>query len=355
MKVLLMLSITRPDNPYKELLVKALEAAGAEVKLPLISPLALWRSFRVWRPDVVHLHWQHSSFVGPSLGQSILRSAKFFSQVLALRVLGASFVWTVHNIVKHEKSFNRWELMMCRVLARNVKLLIVHCPSAVAEVAAAYRIDTDRIRVVPHGRFTEAYPPAIDRSIACKELGIEPEARVILFFGQIRRYKGVPSLVGAFAKLPSASTRLIIAGLPKPRSIAEEIQAQASMDPRVITRFGFIPDDVLVKYLSACDLVALPYRDSLTSGAAILAASYGKPVLAPQIGCMQDFPPGSGIFFDPDDPEGLDNALERMESEPLAAMGKAAERYVHGFSWSLVSALTLDVYREAITGQATQP
>lgn len=348
MKVLLMFTISRPDNPYKELLAQSLVAAGADVRFPIDSRLVLWRSVRACQPDVVHLHWQHGYFVSSSLVKSIIFSMRFFAQFFALRLLRVPFVWTVHNIVNHEKRFARWELMMCRVLARGTNLLIVHCPSAAAEVAAAYGVSRDRIRVVPHGHFRDAYPVPVDRSIARQGLGVEPEALVLLFLGQIRRYKGVRAFLRAFGQLPSKKIQVVIAGQPKSDALAHELLAEASRDPRIITQLGFIPDDLLVACLSACDIVVLPYKDSLTSGVAILAASYGKPVLAPRLGCMRDFPAGAVISFDPKTPRALKDALARVEKAPLGAMGKAAKSYVSEFSWSLVSDLMLKVYREVM-------
>ncbi len=355
MKVLIMFSIGHPDNPYKGLLVRSLTSAGVEVKFPVSGRFFLWKSVRTWRPGIAHLQWQHGFFRGPTLLKSVIRSARFFAQLFALRLLGTPFVWTVHNIVSHEKRFARWELAMCRLLARSVNLLIVHCPAAAEEVAAAYRIKADRIRVVPHGHFQDAYPPALDQRTARERLGIDVEAKVFLFFGQIRPYKGVSSLLDAFRQFASKKARLIIAGQPKPESLGRELQAAVSRDPRVMTEFGFISDDLLMVNICASDLVVLPYKDSLTSGAAILAASYGRPILAPRLGCMRDFPADAGIFFNPDLPGGLKDALERSDAQPLKVMGQAAEAFIREAPWSLVADLTLNVYREATEGRGGRP
>lgn len=346
MKILLMLSVREKDNPYSRLLVQSLETEGMEVHLPHSKGFYLWRSFRASRPDVIHLQWQHHSFVGGSLLGSIKRSSEFFLQFFGLRLLGTPFVWTVHNIGNHEKRMARWELAMCRLLARSAPILIVHCQAAVPAVAAAYRISPERIRVVPHGHYRDAYPPARTRRAARERLGVEQGARVFLVFGHIRRYKGIGPLLSAFRHLASDEVRLIIVGQPRKDSFAQELQIQAAKDARVTTRFEFIPDDQLADYISACDLVVLPYRDSLTSGAAILAATYGKAVLAPRLGCMQEFPPDAMISFDPDTVGSLEAALELSLNAPLDAMGEATQTYINAFPWSLVAARTMDIYRE---------
>lgn len=351
MKVFMLFPMGVHGNPYMRLLVRSLEAAGVSVRFPGEGRLAIWKSMIRWRPEVVHLQWQHHFFVRSSLLTSMARSSQFFAKLIVLRLLGARFVWTVHNIVNHERKFARWELAMCRVLARGSDRLIVHCEAAAAEVAVAFRVSIDRVRVVPHGHFGDAYPPVMERRAARERLGIQPDARVLLFFGQIRRYKGVASLLEAFRQLDSEETRLIIAGQPKPAVLAQELRDQASRDPRVKLDFGFIPTEPLIAYISACDIVVLPYEGTLTSGAAILAASCGRPIIGPRLGCMQDFPADGGIFFDPGHPGGLARALERASEEPLGSMGEVAGNHVQSVPWSVVSALTLDVYREVLGGK----
>lgn len=351
MKVLMMLSIDKGGNPYKRLLVQSLVNVGVEVAFPEKGRFAIWKTVRKVRPDAIHLHWQHGFLLGATLVRSVIRSAEFFVQLFALRLLGTPVVWTVHNIVNHENRLAGWELAMSRVLARSASLLIVHCSRAVAEVAGAYKISTDRIRVVPHGHFGDAYPPPLDQRAARERMGIDPEAQVLLFFGQIRRYKGISALLNAFKGLVSERLRLIIAGQPKPAALGAELQTEASKDDRVITELGFIPDDLLIVNISACDVVVLPYKDALTSGAAILAATYGKPIVAPRLGCMRDFPDDAGLFYDPNSPGGLKNALERLEGASLGNMGRIAETFVRSNPWSVVAALTVRVYMEASEGR----
>jgi beta-1,4-mannosyltransferase len=347
MKALFLYGLKENDNPYVRLLVEALEGSDAEVRFGRSGRLYLWQSVKSsGRPDVVHLQWQHKYFTGKSTLDAMRRSLQFFIQLLGLRLVGVPFVWTVHNIVNHEKKQGRWELLMCRLLARSVNALIVHCDSAVPVVAAAYSVHPRRIRVIPHGNYIGSYPVPRGRVAARAKHDFDKEARIFLFFGQVRGYKGVNELLEAFEALPSPGVRLVVAGQLKAGDSEGQVLERVERDPRVTAMFGFIPDEDLIDYICACDVVVLPYRQSLTSGAAILAASYGRPILAPRIGCMQEFPPEAAILFDPDDPDGLGNALQHAMSASLDDMGEAARAYIQQFPWSLVGARTADLYRE---------
>ena len=338
-------------NPYQKLLASSLEAFGLKVQLARSSH----RFFRLWGlvlengwPDVIHLQWHHKFFKGRSLPWAVLRTALFYLQWLTLRLLGVRFVWTVHNVVNHEEYQAGWELLACRLLARVVDGVIVHCAAAVPTIAAAYRVAPERLRIVPIGHYADWYSPASPKEEARRMLRLAADARIILFFGQVRSYKGLDRLLETFATLEAENVRLILLGEPKPASLGRSLSAQAAMDPRVVTCFEFIDNDRLINYLNACDLVVLPYEDSLTSSAAVLAASYGRPPLMPRLGCMSEFPPEAAILYDPEMRDGLRIALKYALSAPLEEMGAAAKRYIEQFPWSLVAARTLAVYCAAL-------
>lgn len=338
-------------NPYQSLLVSSLERSGVEVRLPQGFFLPWPQMFKHGFPHVIHLQWHHIYFRSKWLPEAMLRTGLFFGQWLMLRLLGVRFVWTVHNLVNHERYQVGWELFACRLLARLVDRIVVHCKAVSSTVSAAYRVSPEKIRVVPHGHYVDWYPPSLSRDEARSKLGLANDHRIFLFFGQVRHYKGLDRLLSDFAALPAEDIRLILAGEPRPKSLTYQLEAQATADPRVITEFEFIDDDRLIAHLCACDLVVLPYRDSLTSGAAVLAASYGRPVLIPCLGCMEEFPAEAAISYEPDQVDGLRQALEQAMSAPLAEMGSAAKTYIEQFPWSLAVAGTLEVYCSALPKQ----
>ena len=104
----------------------------------------------------------------------------------------------------------------------------------------------------------------------------------------MRPYKGVTELLSAFAALPDADARLVIAGKALDDAYAARVTALAAADDRVRLDLGFVPDDELQVYLRAADVVATPFLEIFTSGSVLLAMSFGKAVIAPRRGCVAE-------------------------------------------------------------------
>ena len=156
------------ENPYLRLLARALEAVGVRVHLDEMHRFAmLWAAvLKHGKPDLIHLQWQHAFFTARSLSLAMVRTVEFFLQWLTLRLLGVRFVWTVHNLVSHERQQAAWELRACRLLARAVDRMVVHCDVAAPIVASAYRVYAEHVSVVPHGHYGDWYPAPIAKEEA---------------------------------------------------------------------------------------------------------------------------------------------------------------------------------------------
>ncbi|MBU1802289.1 MAG: glycosyltransferase [Actinobacteria bacterium] len=106
----------------------------------------------------------------------------------------------------------------------------------------------------------------------------------ILFFGQLRRYKGVVNLTTVISQ--SVLTRkLTIAGAPSDAAIASEITASVRTRPEqsVSLHLRFMSEDELAGHLHRCELVVLPYERVDNSGSVLMALSMCRPVLVPRI------------------------------------------------------------------------
>ena len=145
--------------------------------------------------------------------------------------------------------------------------------------------------VIRHGFYQNTDACKVESARA--RLGLPQRAKVAMFFGAIRTYKNVALLAKAFRLVKDPDAILCIAGNPNSQQLAEEIQGEASQDPRIRLKLGFVSDEEIPLYLNATDLVVLPYREVLHSGSALLALSFNRPVLVPNLGAMaelqQDF------------------------------------------------------------------
>lgn len=334
-------------NPYLRHLATALRNEGVDVRF---GPPA--RFFRLWRavaehgrPDVVHLQWQHGYFTGRNRLFAVGIAALFFLQWATLRLFGVRFVWTVHNLVNHERWQADWELRCNRLLARLVDTIVVHCDAAADAVADGYGVTRDRLQVIPHGSYPVGAP--MDKGDARRALGIEANDRVLLSFGSIRPYKGFEELLTDFVAVDADDAQLILAGEPVSGTVVRSLRSHAAADARVTLRLRRLTDQELVRHITAADLVVLPYRNILTSGAAIMSASCGRAVLAPALGCLGDLPSGAALHYDPTDSAALRTALRRvfsLPSERLEEMGRVARGFAQASPWTLVGAELRRIY-----------
>lgn len=356
------------ENPYQSLLARALEAHGFRLRLRPLS----WRiaSEAQASEALVHLHWLAPLFTDPRRARTALKLALFRRGLRRLRARGVPLVWTVHNLYEHERQHTAQERRLRRWLAQHAAALIVHGPSAVALVQREYGLaDARKIAVVPHGHYIDAYPAPLARLEARRQLGLDPTAPTLLFLGQINPYKGVQSLVEALARVGS-DLQLVIAGRPCPAELGEELRARTRDLARVHLRLGFVPDEDVPRYVSACDLFVLPHKEVpdesahraehrfeiLTSGSAVLAMSLGRACLAPRNGYFSELlGEEGGIFHDPAQPGGLESALRRAleRREHWDAMGRRNLAAVANVGWERVAEQTAAVYARALSGSGS--
>jgi glycosyltransferase involved in cell wall biosynthesis len=345
-------------NPYQEMLYGAIRVSGVDCTtlyvhrrahlgpVPFLVQVTIAR-LRGYR--LLHLHWPQFAL---HRGKRLLPRLSLLNARLHLwwlRTLGIRLVWTVHNAVPHEPE-TADDVAVSRILARDAAHKIVHGANAIDELAAIGG-DTDRISVIPHGAYTGSYRQA-SQIYGRRTLQLPENARIVMFFGQIRPYKGLAELVPAWDRVTAsgghgrAAPFLLIAG--KCDDEEEHTRLSRELGERN-GRFdeGYAQHEKVPLYFAAADVVVLPFRQVTTSGSALLALSLGRPIVAPRIGALRDLPAGVGFLYEDG---GLEAALGRAlsaTSTELAELSAAARHYADSISWDHIAAATLDVYRQA--------
>jgi glycosyltransferase involved in cell wall biosynthesis len=162
-----------------------------------------------------------------------------------------------------------------------------------------------RIVQIQHGHWIDYYPNEMTRGTARSRLGLAENEFVFLFIGLCKPYKNLEGLIRAFELLPR-DPLLVISGKFQDAVYEATIRAAISRSQsRIILHSGFVPNKDMQVYLRACNAVVTPYNEILTSGSAILALSFGRPVIAPAIGCLKDLiVEGCGFLYDPSQQPG---------------------------------------------------
>lgn len=347
------------QNAYQPRLLEELRHLGIDATGAKRTAHPLARQLVSWRCDVLHLHWMQLRWFGPRLLRpAAIRS--YFAQLRALQRRGTRIIWTIHNLIPHECEEPDAELALLVRLAETVDACIVHSESAreevLAVIAAAHggsSLVAKKLHVIPHGNYIGCYQPARTREEERARLGIAEDETVFAFVGQIRAYKNAEGLALAFRAAGLPRARLLIRGRPRGDAVDRAVRDACGDDPRIDYRPEFLEDGELAAALLASDVVALPYHDCLTSGAALLAMSYGKPLVAPNRGCFEELvgrdSPG---LYDANAPDGLLRALQALAANPraLAIGGELNLRAAEGAGWPGIAAQTAHLYRSVRGG-----
>jgi len=273
------------ENPYLELLYKLLQQWGVEIQE--FSPRRLRRGEHA--PNVWHLHWPERLLKFSSPFGVLRRLIRFRRRLSIARARGVRIVWTAHNLDYHDGAHPLLSVLFWRMFLRRVEGCI-HLSEAAREAACRRYPEVASIPgfVVPHMHYRGRCPDDIGREAAKQRLGLPPDSRVVLFVGQIRPYKNVPRLIEAFQGLEDPGARLLVVGKVLEAELVREIELAARNDDRITVISGFVPDEALQFYLRAADLAVAPYREILNSGTALLALSFGCPILVPDTGSLHD-------------------------------------------------------------------
>jgi beta-1,4-mannosyltransferase len=326
-----------PANPYTASLYSEM---GAQVRADEYAPAKLVHRYAIW-----HIHWPESllNIRRPALAAFKLRV--FLAMIDLVRLRGGRIVWTVHNLKAHDALHPRLEAGFWRQFIPRVDGVISLSKTGLAMARERFpRLRQLPAAVIPHGHYREQYPKC--ETDARATLGLPANARTILFFGELRAYKNADALVRAFREVRSTNARLLIAGRANNAPLAAAVEREAAADPRVRLELNFIPREQVAKYFKAADLVVLPYRHILNSGAALLALSFNRPVLVPDLGSMgdlrEDFGPEWVRTFGGDiDAHTLEQALD-WATESRSPICPMPERY----RWANIRAETVRFYKQ---------
>lgn len=297
---------------YTDGFYRALRGKGGEVIEGIFA--GRWLLSNVRRGDVAHFHWPSFIYTTRKGKLALIKSfIRFCVLMVLLRLLGARTVWTAHNLMPHDPSLFRWIDVLARhtVVACCYKIYI-HGPSPSATLAARFPAARKKMVMIPHGHFINFYPDNVARESARDHFGFNSSTFVYLFIGLCKPYKNLDGLVQAFRHMPG-DTALLVAGKFQDQTYEAAVRDMSFADTRIRIDARFLPDDELQLFLRACDAVVIPYREILTSGSAVLAMSFGRPVVTIDRGFLHDIVvDGTGILYNPDDSGGLARALKTV-------------------------------------------
>jgi len=244
------------------------------------------------KPDLVIVrYWL--PFMGPCLG-FILRQIKKNKQT--------KIVCIADNIIPHEKRFG--DKAFTKYFVQPVDAFITMSDKVMTDLKLF--APTKPTQLVAHPLY-DNFGEKVSKEEARLKLGIKNEELILLFFGFIRKYKGLDLLLNAMkiiknSKFNIKNSKLLIAGeFYEDRKAYDEQIEKLDLQESLILHTDFIPDSEVKYYLCAADVVVQPYKNATQSGVTPLAYHFEKPMIVTNVGGLPSLVPNNkvGLIAEP--------------------------------------------------------
>jgi glycosyltransferase involved in cell wall biosynthesis len=353
--------------PYDHALCAALAHAGASVQL-VTSRFAYGE---VPAPDgyiLRELFYRRARGAPGSRARRVSKLASHAGDMRALRRLTADttdivhFQWlampwldagllpdgplvlTAHDLLPREPRLGQAKAQLR--LLRRMSAVIVHSQYGRGQLVSRLNLPADKVHVIPHGAFEHVVAAGQAPLPAPLDQVDEP---VVLFFGLVRPYKGVNTLLEAWRGITGAE--LWVVG--RPMIEMRPLRAAATGSVRFVDRY--VPEDEVQAYFRRADVIVLPYERTERfdqSGVLATALAFGKPVVLTDIGGFPEIAAtGAGRLVAAGDADALSDALQWLIDDPSARarLGQAALDAARGpYSWESAAQQTLALYRSLL-------
>jgi glycosyltransferase involved in cell wall biosynthesis len=281
--------------------------------------LAVGNELKRMKPDLVIVrYWL--PFMGPCLG-TILRLVKKnqFTKVVCI----------ADNVIPHEKRFG--DKPFTTYFVKPVDAFVTMSAKVKKDLL---NFTTKPAQQVVHPLY-DNFGEGVPKQEAREKLGLPVNEKIILFFGFIRKYKGLDLLLEAMndERIRAAGIKLLVAGeFYEKREEYDALISQLGISQQLLLRTDFIADSEVRYYLSAADFVIQPYRNATQSGVTPLAYHFEKPMLVTNVGGLPDLVPDKkvGIITEPDPPSiatGILALYEYGEAHFLPYLKEEKKKY----------------------------
>jgi glycosyltransferase involved in cell wall biosynthesis len=309
----------------------------------LLDPMNPWTWLQTFRrlrrnhPDLLLLQWW-TPFWTPTLAALA---------ALVKRYTDVPILFLCHHIAPPDGG--PLDLILARAVLGRGDHFIVLSESDYAQLRHALPAARIRLGLLPT---YEVFNVArLDRLESRAQLGYSDEDRLLLFFGFVRRYKGLGTLLRAMASLPEElKIKLLVVGeFWEPIQSYKAAVDQLGLAGRVQMINRYVPNEHMGLYFSAADVVVLPYLEATQSAIVQLAFGFELPVITTSVGGLPEAVRDGefGLLVPPHDEQALAAAIVRYFEKGLKPALQAkirAERDI--FAWSRLVTLIEEIYED---------
>ncbi|HEY3294095.1 MAG TPA: glycosyltransferase [bacterium] len=299
------------------------------------NPLAWLRTARTikrHKPDLILVMWWMPFFAAGYWAVAKLLGPAYRGRIGYL----------LHNVVPHEK--RPGDMFLSRLALGTAHYYLLLSRTEEGEMRRIFPdVSDDRIAYSPHPVYDCYLPFDGPPQDARRETDLPADGKLLLFFGFVRRYKGLDLLLRALPHIRRShpDVKLVVVGeFYEKREEYDKLLVELDIADAVIVRDGYCPSDMVGKYFAAADAVVLPYRSATQSGIIQVAYALGTPVITTNVGGLGEVVTDgmTGLIVPPEDVTALSAAVERYY-----AMGGrdvfsgAVRREAKRFSWEALA------------------
>jgi len=307
-----------------------------KVRINSVNPfnwISVGNELKQYKPDIIVVrYWL--PFMGPCLG-TILRRVKKnqFTKVICI----------ADNVIPHEK--RPGDTPFTRYFVKPIDGFVTMSDKVMQDLRQFSQQPAQKVVHPLYDNFGEALPAKVAR----QHLGLPVDDKIILFFGFIRKYKGLDLLLEAMAdeRIRQANIKLLIAGeFYEDRKAYDELIAQLNISNALLLRTDFISDSEVKYYLSAADFVIQPYKNATQSGVTPLAYHFEKPMLVTNVGGLPDLVPDGkvGVVAEPN-PKAIADKILQLYATGQAYFLPYLQEEKKKYSWKVLVENILNLAR----------
>ena len=284
------------------------------------------------KPDLVIISWWHPYFAPCYQG-------------LTSHLKGIPLAFLCHNVLPHERF--PMDSVLTKATLKRAAFAIVHSEGD----------KNDLSRLLPNMKVCKQVHPTYNafkmkdmpREEARRLLGLDEETPMILFFGYVRKYKGLDILINAMAQSSVRPKLYIVGDFGKDKEEYLKLIEDNGIKDIVHIEDGYVPDTEVEKFFAAADLCVCPYRSATQSGIVQIAYGFGLPVVVTAVGGLPEVVDDgrTGYVVAPEDPAKLITAIDSYFTEGRQAeFRENVKAESRRFSWDRMVETIEGAYEE---------
>jgi D-inositol-3-phosphate glycosyltransferase len=274
-------------------------------------------------PDIVIIHYW-MPFFAPALG-TIAKKIKKNTKIKVIAIC--------HNLLPHEQKPG--DKLLTKYFTKQCDAFIGMSHSVIEDIKKI--APTKEVIYSPHPLY-DNFGEKAQKDEACSFLQLPNTGKYVLFFGLVRKYKGLDLLLQAFTdtRIRELQLKLIIAGeFYENESIYRNFITNNNLESSIIIQNEFIPQNQVRYYFGATDIVAQTYHSATQSGITQIAFHFGTPMLVTNVGGLSEIIHEDFGYVTEKNPTKIADALiDFFKNDKKDLFSKAVEKEKEKYTWT---------------------